>query len=43
MPEEVSDEGPVEMIPEREAPVPYEVVLADAECHAPKFQILECD
>jgi hypothetical protein len=30
-PEEVDNEGSVEMIPEREAPVPHEVVLADAE------------
>jgi hypothetical protein len=30
-PEEVDDEGPVEMILEQEAPVPQEVILADAE------------
>jgi hypothetical protein len=28
--EEVDDEGPMEMIPEREAPVPHEAILADA-------------
>jgi hypothetical protein len=27
--EEIDDEGPVEMIPEQEAPVPHEVILAD--------------
>jgi hypothetical protein len=30
-PEEINDEGPVEMIPEQEAPMPLEVILADAE------------
>jgi hypothetical protein len=41
-PKEIDDEGPMEMIPEQEAPVPHEVILADAEpemlqlhlCHA---------
>jgi hypothetical protein len=30
-PEEVDDEGLVEMLPEQEAPMPHEVVLVDAE------------
>jgi hypothetical protein len=30
-PEEINDEGPVEMIPEQEAPVPHDVILADDE------------
>jgi hypothetical protein len=30
-PEEINDEGHVEMIPEQEAPVPHEVILADDE------------
>jgi hypothetical protein len=30
-PEEIDDEGPVEMVPEQEAPVAHEVILADAE------------
>jgi hypothetical protein len=30
-PEEIYNEGPVEMIPEQEAPVPREVILVDAE------------
>jgi hypothetical protein len=30
-PEEINDEGPVEMILEQEAPMPHEVILADAE------------
>jgi hypothetical protein len=29
-PEEIDDDGPVEMVPEQEAPVPHEVILADA-------------
>jgi hypothetical protein len=35
-PEEICDEGPVEMIPEQEAPVPHEVILADAEPEMPQ-------
>jgi hypothetical protein len=35
--EEVDDEGPVEMIPKQEAPVPHEVVLADAEPEMPQL------
>jgi hypothetical protein len=38
-PEEVNDEGPVEMIPEREAPVSHEVVLADAEPEMPQLRL----
>jgi hypothetical protein len=34
-PEEIDDEGPVEMIPEQEAPVPHEVILADVEPEMP--------
>lgn len=30
-PEEIDDEGPVEMVPEQEAPVAHEVILTDAE------------
>jgi hypothetical protein len=29
--EEIDDEGPVEMIAEQKAPMPHEVILADAE------------
>jgi hypothetical protein len=29
--EEVDEEGPMEAIPEQEAPMPHEVILADAE------------
>jgi hypothetical protein len=36
-PEEVDDEGPMEMIPEQEAPVPPEVILADAEPEMPQL------
>jgi hypothetical protein len=32
---EINNEGHVEMIPEREAPVPHEVILADAEPEMP--------
>jgi hypothetical protein len=36
-PEEIDDEGPVEMNPEQEAPVPHEVILADAELEMPQL------
>jgi hypothetical protein len=36
-PEEIDDEDPVEMNPEQEAPVPHEVVLADAELEMPQL------
>jgi hypothetical protein len=39
MPEEVNDEGPVEMILEREAPMPHEVILTDAEPEMPQLRI----
>jgi hypothetical protein len=35
MPEEIDEEGPVEAVPEQEAPMPHEVVLADAEPEMP--------
>jgi hypothetical protein len=37
MPEEVNEEGPVEAIPEQEAPMLHEVVLADAEPEVPQL------
>jgi hypothetical protein len=37
MHEEINDEGPMEMIPEREAPVPHEAILADAEPEIPQL------
>jgi hypothetical protein len=36
-PNQINDEGPVEMIPEQEAPVPHEVVLANAEPEMPRL------
>jgi hypothetical protein len=36
-PEEIDDEGPVEMNLEQEAPVPHEVILADAELEMPQL------
>jgi hypothetical protein len=33
--EEINDEGPVEMIPEQEAPMLHDVILADAEPEMP--------
>jgi hypothetical protein len=36
-PEEIDEEGPVEVIPEEEALVPHEVVLADAEPVMPQL------
>jgi hypothetical protein len=38
-PEEIDDEGPMEMIPKQEAPVPYEVILADAESKMPQLRL----
>jgi hypothetical protein len=35
VPEEINEEGPMEAIPEQEAPMPHEVVLADAEPEVP--------
>jgi hypothetical protein len=34
-PEEIDKEGPVEVIPEQEALMPHEVILADAEPEVP--------
>jgi hypothetical protein len=46
VPEEIDEEGPVEAIPEQEAPMPHEVILADAEpvmpqCHTPVLESTE--
>jgi hypothetical protein len=38
-PEEIDDEGPMEMIPEQEAPVPHEVILADAKPKMPQLRL----
>jgi hypothetical protein len=38
-PEEIDDEGPVEVILEQEAPVLHEVILADAEPEMPQFRL----
>jgi hypothetical protein len=38
-PEEINDKGPVEMIPERKAPVSHEVILADAEPEMPQLRL----
>jgi hypothetical protein len=35
-PEEIDDEGPVEMVPKQEAPVAYEVILVDDEPEMPQ-------
>jgi hypothetical protein len=35
-PDRINDEGSVEVIPEQEAPVPHEVILADAEPEMPQ-------
>jgi hypothetical protein len=37
VPKEVDEEGPVEVIHEQEAPMPHEVVLADAEPEVPQL------
>jgi hypothetical protein len=38
-PEEINNEGPVEMIPKQEAPVLHEVILADAEPKMPQLRL----
>jgi hypothetical protein len=37
--EEINEEGPVEAIPGQEAPMPHEVVLADAEPEVPLLRL----
>jgi DnaJ-domain-containing protein 1 len=39
VPEEINEEGPMEAIPEQEAPMPHEVVLADAEPEVPHLRL----
>jgi cation diffusion facilitator CzcD-associated flavoprotein CzcO len=39
VPEEIDEEGHVEAIPEQEAPVPHEVILADAEPEMPQLRL----
>jgi hypothetical protein len=39
VPEEIDEEGLVEAIPEQEAPVPHEVILADAEPEMPQLHL----
>jgi hypothetical protein len=39
VPEEINEEGPVEAIPEQEALMPHEVVLADAEPEMPQLRL----
>jgi peptidoglycan hydrolase CwlO-like protein len=34
-PEEIDEEGPIEVIPKQEAPVPHEIILADVEPEMP--------
>jgi hypothetical protein len=38
-PKEINDEGPMEMIPEQEAPVSHEVILADAKPEMPQLHL----
>jgi hypothetical protein len=39
VPEEIHEEGPMEAIPEQEAPMPHEVVLADVELEMPQLRL----
>jgi hypothetical protein len=39
VPKEIDEEGPVEAIPEQEAPIPHEVVLADAKPEVPQLRL----
>jgi hypothetical protein len=37
--EEINEEGPMEVIPEQEAPMPHEVILADVEPEMPHLHL----
>jgi hypothetical protein len=39
VPEEINEEGPVEAIPEQEAPMSHEVILADVEPKMPQVRL----
>jgi hypothetical protein len=39
LPEEIDEEGPMEAIPEQEAPMPHEVVRADVEPEMPQLRL----
>jgi hypothetical protein len=39
VPEEIDEEGPMEVIPEQEAPMPHEVILVDAEPEMPQLRL----
>jgi hypothetical protein len=39
VPEEIDEKGPVEVIPKQEAPMPHEVILADAEPEVPQLRL----
>jgi hypothetical protein len=39
VPKEIDEEGPIEAIPEQEAPMPQEVVLADVEPEMPRLRL----
>jgi hypothetical protein len=39
VPEEIDEGGPVEVIPEQEASMPHEVILADAEPEMPQLRL----
>jgi hypothetical protein len=39
VPEEINKEGPMEVILEQEAPMPHEVILADAELEVPQLHL----
>jgi hypothetical protein len=39
VPEKINEEGPVEAIPEQEAPMPHVIILADAEPEMPKLHL----
>jgi hypothetical protein len=39
VPDEIDKEGPVEVIPKQEAPMPHEVILADAEPMMPQLRL----
>jgi hypothetical protein len=39
MPEEINEEGPMEVIPRQEVPLPHEVIMAEAESEKPQLRL----
>jgi hypothetical protein len=39
VPEEINEEGPMEVIPEQEVPMPHKVIMAEAEPEIPQLRL----